>query len=203
MKGRPKTHRARVLVITTFLSLQTLAGDALAQPARTTDTAEKSPAVEQVWDEINDTERRWYGLMRVRWHDTQTLSAGLGAIFVKQPRHADCLTGCAIKGWHFEVEPGLYGVQAGLGWGKLVGETGRNGRLLHTVHFGWSVRGVILRTWGDNDLYPQAQTLAGIEASVSVVRLNISLSVMRSLYSGPGDQYTQDWVISTGYGWGF
>lgn len=203
MKGCPKNQTLRGLVLTAILGLQGLAGDAFAQAARAVDPAENTLVKDQVRSEINDTERRWYGLTRIRWHDVQTVSAGLGAIFVTQPRHADCTTGCAIKGWLFEVEPGLNGVQAGLGWGKLVGETGRNGRLLHTVHFGWNVRGVVLRTWGNNALYPQSQTLAGIEAGISIIRMNISVSVMRSLYSGPGEQFTQDWVISMGYGWGF
>jgi len=203
VKGRPKTHCVQVLVLMAFLSPQAQAGDVPADPAITPYTARQNEALDQVWDELNNPERRWYGLMRIRWHDTQGISAGLGAMFVKQPRNVDCSTGCSIKGWHFEVEPGLYGVQAGVGWGKLVGETGRTKRLMHTAHFGWNVRGVVLRTWGDNGLYPRSQTLAGIEASVSIIRLNISLGVLRSLYSGPGEQYTQDWVISTGYGWGF
>lgn len=186
-----------------FLSSQAQAVDAPTEPAPTPDIVEQNQALDQVRETLNNTERRWYGLMRIRWHDTQYISAGFGAMFVKQPQNTDCSTGCAIRGWHFEVEPGLYGVQAGAGWGKLVGETGRTNRLMHTVHFGWSVRGVVLRTWGDNSLYPQSQTLAGIEASVSIIRLNFSLGLLRSLYSGPGEEYGQDWVIAAGIGWGF
>lgn len=160
-------------------------------------------AMDQVSDELFNLERRWYGLMRIRWHDTQMLSAGLGAMLSKQSQQADCSTGCSLSGWHFEVEPGLYGIQAGVGWGELVGETGSTGRLVHTVHFGWNVRGVVLRTWGDSSLYPQSQTLAGIEASVSIIRLNFSVGVLHSLYSGVGEEYGHDWIITTGAGWGF
>lgn len=203
MKGQPKSPGVWWLVCLVFLSLQVQAGDALAVSGPGPDTAEQDQALDQVREELDTLERRWYGLMRLRWHDLQGFSGGLGAMLVKQPKHIDCSTGCAIQGWFVAVEPGLNGIQGGVGWGKLVGETGRTNRLMHTVHFGWSVRGVIMRTYGDTPLYPESQTLAGMEAGVSFVRLNFSLSVFRSLYSGPGDQYTQDWMVSTGFGWGF
>ena len=186
-----------------FMSLQAQAKDALTEPATNPETTEQSQALDQVREELTNLERRWYGLMRVRFHDTQKISAGFGAMLVKQPQHVDCSTGCTLRGWHFEVEPGLYGVQGGIGWGKLVGETGRTSRLMHTVHFGWNVRGVILRTWGDSTLYPQSQTLVGIEGGLSIIRLNFSLGLLRSLYSGPGEEFGEDWVITTGVGWGF
>ena len=175
MKGRPKTHCMRILVFMAILSLHAQAEDALTEPVTNPESTEQSQALEQVREELNNLESRWYGLMRVRWHDLQGFSAGMGAMLVKQSEYIDCSAGCAIKGWHFEVEPGLNGIQAGVGWGKLVGETGRTNRLMHTVHFGWSVRGVVMRTCGDNPLYPQDQTLAGVEAGVSIVRLNFSL----------------------------
>lgn len=191
------------LVCLVFISLQIQAGDTVAEPPANQGAVSQDQALDQVRAELDTQERRWYGLMRVRWHDLQGFSAGMGAMLVKQSEYIDCSAGCAIKGWHFEVEPGLNGIQAGVGWGKLVGETGRTNRLMHTVHFGWSVRGVVMRTYGDNPLYPQDQTLAGVEAGVSIVRLNFSLGAFRSLYSGPGEQYTQDWVFSLGFGWGF
>ncbi|MGB5486543.1 MAG: hypothetical protein WBN06_04085, partial [Lysobacterales bacterium] len=200
MKGRPKTHCMRILVFMVFLSLHAQAEDALTEPVTNPESTEQNQALEQVREELTNLESRWYGLMRVRWHDTQMVSAGLGAIFVKQPENVDCSIGCSLRGWHFEVEPGLYGIQGGVGWGKLVGETGRTKRLLHTVHFGWNVRGVVLRTWGDSSLYPQSQTLVGVEGSVSIIRMNISLGFLRSLYSGPGEESGHDWIITTGFG---
>ena len=203
MRERSKFHFVCVLVILVFLSLEALAGEALAEPASSGGTVEQDQALLQVREEINNMKHRWYGLMRIRWSDTQLFSAGLGAMLVKQPQNMDCSIGCAIRGWHFEIEPGIYGVQGGVGWGKLVGESGRTSRLMHTVHFGWNVRAVVLRTWGDSSLYPQSQTLAGIEASVSIVRMNISMGVLKSLYSGPGEEYGEDWILTTGFGWGF
>ena len=203
MKTLSTTLCMRAIVLTGFLSLQAHAGDTSPNLETRPQTTEQTPALDQVREELGNLETRWYGLMRIRWQDTQLFSAGLGAMRVKQPRNSNCSIGCAIQGWHFEVEPGLYGIQAGVGWGKLVGETGRTRRLVHTVHFGWNVRGVVLRTWGDSSLYPQSQTLAGIEASLSIVRLNISAGLLRSLYSGPGEEFGEDWVITTGFGWGF
>jgi hypothetical protein len=203
VKGRLTTHGVRVLVLTLLLGLQIPAQNAFAEPQSNPQTIDQNQALELVGAELNNIEERWYGLMRIRWQDTQMFSAGLGAMLVKQPRSVDCSIGCEIRGWHFEVEPGLYGIQGGIGWGKLVGETGRTDRWMYTVHFGWNVRGVVLRTWGDSSLYPQSQTLAGIEASLSIIRLNISAGLLRSFYSGPGEEYADDWVITTGFGWGF
>ena len=203
VSSQSNIHWVRVLALLVFFSLQADA-DNLPPPSATAIQAnEQARALAQVRAELTDLETRWYGLMRIRWQDTQMISAGLGAMRVKQPRNSDCSLGCAIQGWHFEVEPGLYGIQAGVGWCKLVGETGRTKRLVHTVHFGWNVRGVVMRTWGDSSLYPQSQTLAGVEASLSIMRLNIAAGLLRSLYSGPGEQYKEDWVITTGFGWGF
>lgn len=171
-------YRSKIFVVPTFMLMIFMSVPAHAQvaspePNTTPLSSEQSQAIDLVSEELNNKNRRWYGIMRIRWHDTQMLSAGLGAIFAEQPQNIDCSIGCAIRGWNFEVEPGLYGIQAGFGWGKLVGETGRSRRLLHTVHFGWNVRAVVMRTWGDSSLYPQSQTLAGVQASVSIVRMNI------------------------------
>jgi len=193
----------RILVLMAFLSLPAFAEEAPTGPAISPQITDENQALDQVSEELFNLERRWYGLMRIRWHDTQMLSAGLGAMLSKQPQQADCSAGCVLRGWHFEVEPGLYGIQAGVGWGRLIGETGSTGRLVHTVHYGWNVRAVVLRTWGDSSLYPQSQTLAGIEASVSIIKLNFSVGVLRSLYSGVGEEYGEDWIITTGAGWGF
>jgi len=182
-----------------LLSPQAWAEDTLSTPSSYSDTPEQNSAMIQVRDELTNLEKRWYGLMRVRWSDTQKVSAGLGAMLVNQSRNIDCSIGCTLKGWHFEIEPGLYGVQGGIGWGKLVGESGRTKRLMHTVHFGWNVRGVVLRTWGDSTLWPKSQTLAGIEGGLSIMRLNFSLGLLQSLSS----EANEDWIITTGIGWGF
>ncbi|MGH8035408.1 MAG: hypothetical protein ACREO9_09295 [Lysobacterales bacterium] len=163
------------------------------------DTPTAELAMEQVREELADVEGRWYGLMRVRWSYTQKASAALGAIFTEQRKDVDCSDTCMMHGWHFEVEPGLYGMQGSVGWGRLVAETGSTERLLQTVYIGWAVRGVVLRTWGDSPLTPTSQTLVGIEGDYSLLRINYSLGVLRSLDSDS----SRNWVIAVGIGWGF
>ena len=192
-----------VLVLNLVLSLQIHAQEASTDSVAPPESAEQGLVFEQVSDEINNQERRWYGIMRVRTHSEQVVSVGIGGMLSKQSRHVDCTVGCSLSGWNFEVDTGLRGVQAGIGWGKLVGETGRTRRWVTAANFGWNVRAVALRTWGDNGLHPNEQTLVGVEAGFSIIRINISAGVLRSLYSGPGDQYSQDWVLTAGIGWGF
>lgn len=200
MKARLKFS---VLVLAMVLSQQVQAQDTVTDSGSNLESSEQDLVLEQVWDEINHREQRWYGLMRVRTHSEQVVSAGFGAMLSKQPKHVDCSFGCSLSGWHFAVDAGLRGVQAGVGWGKLFGETGRTKRLITSAHFGWNLRAVALRTWGDNGLYPNEQTLVGLEGGFSIIRINISAGVLRSLYSGPGQEYTQNWVFTAGVGWGF
>jgi len=159
----------------------------------------REKALQQVQDELQDVERRWYGLTRLRVGYPQKFSAGFGAIFVELPSDTDCSTGCSLRGWHFEVEPGLYGVQGSVGWGKLTGQTGGTKRLMHTVYLGWAVRGVVLRTYGDYRITPIASTLAGVEGSFTIVRINFSAGLLRALSSDGAD----DWVVTAGIGFGF
>jgi len=160
-------------------------------------TAEE--AMQQVRDELADVEGRWYGITRARWSYPQKFSVAIGAMVTEQRKDADCAEPCTLYGWHFEVEPGLYGVQGSVGWGKLVGETGSTEHLMHTAYLGWALRGVVMRTWGDSSLTPTNQTLVGIEGSFSLLRLNYSLGVMHSLSADS----SRDLIISLGLGWGF
>jgi len=170
-----------------------------AGPAANPDPPTADQAMQQVRDELASVEDRWYGITRARWSYPQKYSVAMGAILTEQRKDADCSNPCMMHGWHFEVEPGLYGVQGSVGWGKLVAEAGSSGRLMHTVYLGWAFRGVVLRTWGDSPLMPTAQTLAGVEASFSLLRLNYSIGVLRSLSS----KADSDWVFAAGIGWGF
>jgi len=176
-----------------------MAGEPLADPAESRAISPQDQAMQQVHEELNNLKRRWYVLTRLRWGYPLRLSAGFGAMLVEQPVETDCATGCMARGWHFEVEPGQYGIQGSVGWGKLVGETGRTKRWLHTVNWGWAVRGAVLRTWRYGPMGPIPQTLVGVEGNLSIVRLNLSAGIMRSLSS----QTSDDWVITGALGWGF
>jgi hypothetical protein len=159
----------------------------------------KDRAMEQVRAELEDTERRWYGLIRARYSSSQLLSVGLGVIFVEQPKTEDCAVGCMLRGWQFAVEPGVYGLQGSVGWGRLAGETGQLKHFMPTVFYAWAVRAAVLRTWGDSRPIEPGQTFAGIEASFSILRLNFAAGVMHSLASNSPDQ----WLYSGSIGWGF
>ena len=181
------------------LSITTVLANDLSAPADASGISAQDKALQQVQDELKNVERRWYGLSRLKWGFPLRFSAGFGAMLVEQPKNLDCATGCSVRGWHFEVEPGQYGIQGSVGWGRLVGETGRTKRWMHTVNWGWAVRGAVLRTWRYGPLGPIAQTLVGIEGNLSIVRLNFSAGIMRSLTSETDD----DWVVTGGLGIGF
>ena len=102
---------------------------------------------------------------------------------------------------YLEVEPGQYGIQGSLGWGKVVGSTGGTRRWMHTVYWGWAVRGVVVRQWGSDygPLGVGPQTLLGIEGNLSIVRLNFTAGVLRSLSSVSNEE----WVVTGSLGWGF
>jgi len=188
-----------VFVCLQLCGTQTLAMGSPAEAATNPDNSTQDRALELVREELENVERRWYGLARFRLSYPQQLSAGFGAIFVEQAKNSDCAVSCMLHGWHFEVEPGISGLQASVGWGKLVGETGNKKRLIHTVHFAWALRGVVLRTWGDDHFELKSQTWAGIEGNFSIIRLNFSLALMHSL----SPNASQEWLISAGLGWGF
>lgn len=168
-------------------------------PAASPDSLAADRAMQEVREELADVEGRWYGITRARWSYPQKFSVAIGALVTEQRKDADCRDPCTVFGWHFEVEPGLYGVQGSVGWGKLVGETGRTERLMHTAYLGWALRGVVMRTWGKSPLTPTDQTLVGIEGNFSLLRLNYTIGVLRSLSSNS----SRDLIISAGIGWGF
>jgi hypothetical protein len=194
-----KKLSACLLVGLQLFDAQAVAGDVSTTPAARPVIAASERALEQVREELTDLERHWYGITRFRFSYPQKFSAGFGAIFVQQPKDTDCSTGCMVHGWQFEVEPGERGIQGSVGWGKLAGETGRTKRLMHNVYYAWAVRGVVMRTWGDYPKTRLAKTLLGVEGSVSIVRLNFSLGLLRSLSSNA----PEDWVVSAGAGFGF
>lgn len=176
-----------------------LAADGSGPDSGSRDGPTPEEAFEQVRAELTTLENRWYTIARARWSYPQKISAGIGAMRVQQPRDADCHSGCSLKGWMFQVEPGLYGIQGSVGWGKLVGETGRSKHWMRKSNFAWAVRAAVLRTWGDSPLTPQNQTLVGVEGSFSIISINLSLGIMRSLDSDPN----HDWRITGGLGLGF
>lgn len=194
------TWQSKILCVCAILFVSIPVGQVFAgDESNATTIPTEEQATQRVREELENLERRWYGIGRVRYTYPQQLSVGFGAIIVNQPKDTDCSSTCMVTGWQFEIEPGLYGTQASVGWGKLTGATGRTKRLMHTVYLGWAVRGVVLRTYRDFRYTPLPKTLAGVEGSFTFARLNFSLGLLRSLSSGAGD----DWIISSGAGFGF
>ena len=186
---------ACVILCTVLTAGQVMGDDELAGTTPPT----KEQAMQRVREELENTERRWYAIGRIRYTYPQEVSAGVGAILAEQPRDTDCSSTCMLQGWQFEIEPGLYGLQGSVGWGKLVGETGRTRRMMYDVHLGWAVRGVVMRTYRDYRFRPLPKTLAGIEGSFTFAGLNFTVGVLHSLSSGD----YEDWLISSGVGFGF
>ena len=99
-----------------------------------------------------------------------------------------------------QLEPGLTGGQLSLGWGRLIGDTGRSRRFLANVHLAGGVKASLLRTWGDSRLGEDPQTLAGVEGELTITRVNFTLGLFRPV---SGSEQQEDWVLTGGIGWGF
>lgn len=194
------TWKSKILCACAILSVQIPGGQVFADGVSTAVTIPtEEQAMQRVREELENLERRWYGIARVRYSYPQQLSVGFGVIIVNQPKDTDCSSTCMVHGWQFEIEPGLYGTQGSVGWGKLSGATGRTKRLMHTVYLAWAIRGVVMRTYGDFRFTPIPKTLAGVEGSFTIARLNFSVAVLHSVSSSAGD----DWLLSSGVGFGF
>jgi hypothetical protein len=178
-----------------------MSSQALADALEVEQESSRERAMQQVRAELETVEKRWYMISRVRWGYPLRWSAGIGGMLTEQPTDQDCSISCAVRGWHFEVEPAQYGIQGSLGWGKMIGSTGGTKRWMHTVYWGWAVRGVVVCQWG-SDFGPLGvgpQTLMGIEGNLSIVRLNFTAGVLRSLSSVS----SEEWVLTGSLGWGF
>jgi hypothetical protein len=192
--------QSNILCVCVILCAQVFSGQAFADSVSTgTTLSSEEQAMQRVREELENLERRWYGIARFRYSYPQQLSVGFGAILVNQPKDTDCSSTCMVQGWQFEIEPGLYGTQASVGWGKLNGSTGRTKRLMHTIYLGWAIRGVVMRTYRGFRYTPLPKTMAGVEGSFTFARLNFSLGLLHSMSSGSGE----DWIISSGAGFGF
>jgi hypothetical protein len=112
----------------------------------------------------------------------------------------DCTIQCEVDGWLASVEAGAGGAVWSLGPAYLIGELGDNKYFLSRRYMGYSVRGSVMRTWGDTPYRPDREWLAGVEGQFTVVSLNLSLGVYRRIgHHGAGEP----WLFSGGIGWGF
>ncbi len=193
-----------ILRCTAVCWLALAGGVALAAPADP--TSPTVPPTDQqairarIVAEERDDEWRVMGFSRLRASVPRRLSAGVGAIFSRQPRSYDCHAVCDFKGWFIGAEPGYSGGQLSVGFADVKGHTGAREHFIRRVYLAYGVRVALLKTWNGADLTPTNQTLAGIEGDFTVIGINFSLGAFRHV--GSGDP-RQRWIVSGGLGWGF
>jgi len=107
---------------------------------------------------------------------------------------------CDMRGMVAQIEPGLAGGQASLGFARVIAQAGEFERVLSKFYLAYGVKAALLRTWGDSPLNPEHQTLAGIEGEFSIDRVNFRLGVFHRI-SNIGSK--EGITVTGGLGWGF
>ncbi|MCY3931065.1 MAG: hypothetical protein OXH70_05065 [Acidobacteria bacterium] len=180
----------------------------LVLPLAAQDVGDESPAeppptglAEQVQADVDETSLRWLGIARVRYSIPLDFSAGAGAVLARMPASYDCTTFCEYRGFVAQIEPGSAGGQLGVGYARVIATHKPRSAFLNNVYVGWSARAVLVRTWGDSELDPARQTLAGFEGQFALPRLSFNLGVLRRISSAHED--ADRYVYTAGIGWGF
>jgi hypothetical protein len=182
-----------------------LAGCALLAPAfaqdAPRDASTLSPA--EVAAELErETERQHqlFGLARARVSYPQLASVGLGMLIGERSRAYDCTIQCEVDGWLASVEAGAGGAVFSLGPAYLIGELGNNKYFLSRRYMGYSMRGSVMRTYGETPRRADREWLAGVEGQFTVVSLNLTLGFYRRITD---HREGSPWLVSGGIGWGF
>jgi len=181
-----------------LLAAVTSVGAEPQEPPRTEPAA--GDLTSRIVEEEQDRELRVVGVSRARLSFPQRVSAGVGAIFSRQPAIYDCSTICEFRGLFVQAEPGYSGGQLSVGYADIVGEKGDREHFLSKVYLAWGIKAALLKTWNGADLTPSDQTLMGVESDFTVIRVNFSLGVFRHVGSGDPNE---PWVLTGGVGWGF
>ena len=156
---------------------------------------------DRVRADVDETSLRWLGVARVRYSIPLEFSAGGGFVVARVPASHDCATFCEYRGFVAQIEPGSAGGQLGVGYARVIGAHKPRSAFLHSVYIGWSARAVVVRTWGDSELDPARQTLAGFEGQFALPRITFNLGVLRRISSARED--AGRYVFTAGIGWGF
>ena len=155
----------------------------------------------RVQADVDETSLRWLGIARVRYSIPLEFSAGGGAILARMPASYDCATFCEYRGFVAQIEPGSAGGQLGVGYARVIATPKPRSAFLNNVYVGWSARAVLVRTWGNSELDPARQTLAGFEGQFALPRITLNLGVLRRISSAHED--ADRYVYTAGVGWGF
>ncbi len=177
------------------------AGSLVGQEPRNRASEDPRPLTDRVRADVDETSLRWLGIARVRYSIPLEFSAGGGAILARMPASHDCATFCEYRGFVAQVEPGSAGGQLGVGYARVIAANKPRSAFLNNVYVGWSARAVLVRTWGDSELDPARQTLAGFEGQFALPRISFNVGVLRRVSSAHegADRY----VYTAGIGWGF
>ena len=159
------------------------------------------PLPDRVRDDVDETSLRWLPIARIRYSIPLEFSMGGGAVVARVPTSHDCSAFCEYRGFVAQIEPGSAGGQLGLGYARLIGTRKPRSAFLNNVYVGWSARAVLVRTWGDSDLDPARQTLAGFEGQFALPRFTFNLGVLRRISSAHED--ADRYVYTAGFAWGF
>ena len=146
------------------------------------------------------TERRTGGLLRAAWAYPGQASLTFGTIVTRMPADYDCTTVCPYRGATIQGTVGMGAGELAIGYGSLVGETGRGDWLLRRVYLGYGFRMALMRTWGTSEIAPDGTTFWGVEGAFTITQFSLTLGAFRPVR--PGDD-PRSWRAFGGIGWGF
>ncbi len=174
---------------------------ALIDPGDGSDREDRGDELRRALLELElDRPLRVVGLVSLSVDRPKGLSGSIGAIFAHPRRTDDCREVCLLTGPYLQADLGTTGGQLSVGYGSIVGDTGSGDRFVTAAYLAVGIEAAVLRTWGGSPLDPETQTLAGIEAQLSIARVALKLGVFgRVSDADHGDR----WVVTGGVGWGF
>jgi hypothetical protein len=192
--------RLRAIALVLVLAAAAAAEEPPASGPATSEQAERREAIDRELRLETEREHQLFGLARARVTYPLLASVGLGMLIGERSKAYDCTIQCEVDGWLASVEAGAGGVVWGLGPAYLIGELGDNKYFLSRRYMGYSVRGSVMRTWGETPYRPDREWHLGMEGQFTVVSLNLSLGVYRRIgHHGAGEP----WLVAGGIGWGF
>jgi len=143
---------------------------------------------------------RTAGLIRAHWDYPAKASVGFGVVAARMPSDFSCHSPCLFRGVTVQAALGQGGGELAIGYGSLVGETGRGEWLLPRVFVGYGVRAAVVRTWGSSTLDPEGATFLGVEGATTIAQFGLRLGLFHRVEPVSGEA---DWRVFGGAGWGF
>lgn len=147
-----------------------------------------------------DRDTRTYLLPRAGWTSYAGPAASLGGLLTSVQSDFDCHTICDLRGALVHVEAGRDAGQLAIGYARVFGETDRHERFMPKAYLGYSISGVILRTWRDGALGPAGLDFVGVQGQFTVTSVSFRLG---ALWHVGGGSPQNDVAVTWGIGWGF